>query len=176
MFEKKQDNHIRVETKLPQYIPVPQFLVPMKLSQTAKLLYGVLLSRTTLSQKNNMIDEKGNVYVIYPIQQLALHLNRTEMTIKNAIQELVGAQLLEKRRRGFGMPNHLYILLPMHLIYKANEKGNIRDKKTSVLREENNTCEGKNMHAMTERKLSPNYYKNTNKRTTIYDYEEGESL
>lgn len=107
MFEKRKDNYIKRDTKLPQYIPLPQFLISMKLSQSAKLLYGVLLSRSTLSQKNNRVDENGHVYVIYPINHLADSLNGTEVTIKNALQELVDAGLLKKRRQGLGTPNHL---------------------------------------------------------------------
>ena len=40
------------DTKLPAYLPYPRFLLKMEISQTAKLLYALLLDRSTLSQKN----------------------------------------------------------------------------------------------------------------------------
>ena len=174
MFEKRKDNYIQIDTKLPQYIPLPQCLLTMKLSQTAKLLFGVLLSRTTLSQKNNMTDDSGHVYVIYPINHLANDLNRTEMTIKNALLELVEAERLKKKRQGFGTPNHLYVLLPEQVLRKQKE--NIPVEKQSVYGKENITYNSKNSSSMTDRKLSPNYYSKTNNKSISYDYEEGESL
>lgn len=40
------------ETELPAYLPYPRFLLKMDISHTAKLLYALLLDRSTLSQKN----------------------------------------------------------------------------------------------------------------------------
>ena len=51
---------------LPQYLPYARFLLDADLSHTAKLLYTLLLDRATLSQKNNWVDERGFVYVIFP--------------------------------------------------------------------------------------------------------------
>ena len=44
------------DTKLPAYLPYPRFLLKMEISQTAKLLYALLLDRSTLSQKNKWQD------------------------------------------------------------------------------------------------------------------------
>ena len=41
------------DTPLPIYLPYPRFLLKMEISQTAKLLYSLLLDRSTLSQKNS---------------------------------------------------------------------------------------------------------------------------
>ena len=45
-------------------------------SINAKLLYGLLLNRTTLSQKSGWVSEDGNVYVIYTIKQMRKRANR----------------------------------------------------------------------------------------------------
>lgn len=60
-------NYLTVTTPLPQYLPYPRFLLGTDLSHTAKLLYTLLLDRATLSQKNNWMDERGFVYVIFPL-------------------------------------------------------------------------------------------------------------
>ena len=160
---------MKVGTHLPTYIPIPNFLVDFNISQTAKLVYGMLLNRTTLSQKNNMVDEDGDVYVIYTIEHLARDLGRSEMTIKNAERELVEAGLLRKRRNGYRRANDLYVLLPETLL---------TDQKVSIRQKEKNPDKGKDSFRHTDRKHSPNYLRKTNDTTTNYNYSyaEGESF
>ena len=55
----------------PAYLPYPRFLLKMEISQTAKLLYSLLLDRSTLSQKNKWLDDEGRIYIIYPIAEIA---------------------------------------------------------------------------------------------------------
>ena len=55
------------DTKLPAYLPYPRFLLKMDISQTAKLLYALLLDRCTLSQKNGWQDSEGRTFIVYPI-------------------------------------------------------------------------------------------------------------
>ena len=82
------------DTPLPSYLPYPRFLLKMEISQTAKLLYSLLLDRSTLSQKNKWQDDKGST------------------TIKGALGELDTAGLLERERSGFSAPNRLYVKVP----------------------------------------------------------------
>ena len=58
-------------TPLPPFIPLPRFMIASEHSINAKLLYGLLLNRTLLSQKSGWVSEDGNVYVIYTIKQMA---------------------------------------------------------------------------------------------------------
>ena len=99
-------------TKMPPYLPMPRFLLNCPISNTAKMLYIRLLSKAQLSQKNRWLDGQGRVYFIYPIQQMATDMNKSETTIKDAMKELVKAQLLEKIPEGRGRPNRLYVLFP----------------------------------------------------------------
>ena len=78
-------------------------------SVNAKLLYGLLLSRTQLSQRSGWADENGSVYVIYPIRQMADDLNRSERTVKNALNELENAGLLLRVRQGWNRANRLFL-------------------------------------------------------------------
>ena len=39
------------DTPLPLFLPYPRFLLKMEISQTAKLLYSLLLDRSTLTEK-----------------------------------------------------------------------------------------------------------------------------
>lgn len=65
----------------------------MELSQTAMLLYALLLDRTTLSRKNGWQDDKGRIYIVYPVAEIAGTLHKTTVTIQNALNELDGAGL-----------------------------------------------------------------------------------
>ena len=99
-------------TKLPAYLPMPRFLINLPISNTATLLYIQLLGKAQLSQKNAWVDSRGRVYFIYPIHQMAVDMDKSITTIKDALRELVASQLLEKIPQGRGRPNHLYLLFP----------------------------------------------------------------
>ena len=89
---------------LPQYLPYARFLLDTDLSHTAKLLYTLLLDRATLSQKNNWVDERGFVYVIFPISSLSEALRCSTMSIKRALRSLEDADLIERRRGRITVP------------------------------------------------------------------------
>ena len=103
---------MRADTRLPPYLPYPRFLLQADLNQTAKLLYALLLDRATLSQANGWLDEGGRIYLVFPIEKIAAALDRSPMTVKNALSELEDAGLIERRRSGFSKPNRIYIKLP----------------------------------------------------------------
>ena len=91
-------DYITADTKLPAYLPYPRFLFKMEISQTAKLLYALLLDRSTLSQKNKWQDDEGRIYIIYPIAEIAEILDKGSTTIKGALNELDMRGLLERER------------------------------------------------------------------------------
>ena len=79
------------------------------LSMAAKVLYGVLLDRMGLSMKNNWLDEEKRVYIIYQIGEIQQDLGFTKKKAMELLTELETFGLLEKKRRGHGLPNILYI-------------------------------------------------------------------
>ena len=79
---------MRADTRLPPYLPYPRFLLQADLTQTAKLLYALLLDRATLSQANGWLDESGRIYLMFPIEKIAAALDRSTMTVKTALSEL----------------------------------------------------------------------------------------
>lgn len=62
--------------------------------QIAKVLYALLLNRTSLSRKTGWKDEEGHIFVVYPIVYLADNLEKSHMTIKKALNELEKVELL----------------------------------------------------------------------------------
>ena len=106
-------DYIRADTRLPAYLPYPRFLLKMEISQTAKLLYSLLLDRSTLSQKNKWLDDEGRIYIIYPIAEIAEILDKGSTTIKGALNELDTAGACWNGN-GAASPhtNRLYVKVP----------------------------------------------------------------
>ena len=56
------------------YFRIPRLLITSPrfkhLSTDAKLLYGMLLDRMSLSAKNNWYDEDGRVYIYYTVEEI----------------------------------------------------------------------------------------------------------
>lgn len=57
--EGQKTGYVGADTHLPPYLSYPRFLLKMDIAQTARLLYALLLDRTTLSQRNGWQDESG---------------------------------------------------------------------------------------------------------------------
>ena len=145
------------QTKLPPYLPYPRFLLGMDLTHTAKLLYALLLDRANLSRANDWVDEQGRTYLIFPIEKISEALDKSRMTVKNALNELTAAGLIERQRQGFSSPNRIYVLIP-----DGQEIVLMRDKKLSLISKENCPTDGQKIVPMTDRKLSPNNLSNNN--------------
>ena len=104
--------YITANTPLPPFFPYPRFLLKMDVSHTARLLYALLLDRSTLSQKNGWQDSEGRTYIVYPIAEIVEMLDKSSTTIKDALNELDASGLLVRERRGFSAPNRLYVKVP----------------------------------------------------------------
>ena len=145
------------DTRLPSYLPYPRFLLGADLTQTAKLIYAVLLDRANLSKTNGWTDEDARVYLTFPITEIANTIDRSPMTVKNALTELETACLIERRRGGFSMPNHIYVKLP-----DGQDIVRLTNRKLSLCGKENCPTDGQKTVLMTDRKLSPNNMSNSN--------------
>ena len=98
--------------EITRFMPYPNFLPASGLSPTAKEVYALLLHRSNLSRHNNWIDDQGRVFMLYTLDQFCRDLGKSRTTIKAALNELCGANLLERKRRGKGLANYLYVKLP----------------------------------------------------------------
>lgn len=146
------NEYMTSETRLPAYLPYPRFLLAFDLTLTAKLVYALLLDRTTLSQKNGWVDEAGHIYVLFTLKSMAEAINRSTMSVKKALNELQAAELIERMHHGFSMPNRIFVKLPTC--------GKITvptvERKLSIMGKENCPSSGKKSFLAMERKLSPN--------------------
>ena len=95
------------------YFRVPKILfrdIRFKdLSTDAKTLYGILLDRMGLSVKNGWLDEQGRVYIIFPVQEVMDALGCADNKATKLFRELEKFGLIERKRRGLGKPNLIYV-------------------------------------------------------------------
>ena len=149
------------DTKLPPYLPYPRFLMEADLTQFAKLLYAVLLDRANLSLANGWQDDEGQIYIVFPVCKIANAVDRSPMTVKNALTELETVGLIERRRQGFSQPNRIYVKIP-----DGQDIVLLTDKKLSHRGKETCPTDGQKVVPMTDRKLSPNNMSNNNLRNS----------
>ena len=104
-----QYEYMKESEQMLQYFQFPKFLLKLLISQNAKFLYMILYDRTRISRKNNWIDKYGNVYLIFPIEELSVQIGKCKSSVKTALKELDNMGLLVRRSGGFSKPNHLYV-------------------------------------------------------------------
>ena len=74
------------------HIQLPIQLVKEKpfssVSDSAKILYGLLLNRVSLSRKNGWIDENGRIYIIYSIKEIMIDMGISKSTAIRYLSQL----------------------------------------------------------------------------------------
>ena len=111
------DYYYGAEAEQFSFVRVPKVLFTDKehfgsLSNDARILYGFLLERMSLSRKNHWIDAHNSVYIIFPIDEIAEIMGVCHEKALNILKELDeqnGIGLVKKKRRGLGLPSILYV-------------------------------------------------------------------
>ena len=124
------DYYYGVEAEQFTFVRVPKVLFTDKehfggLSNEAKLLYGLLLERMSLSRKNNWIDKHNRVYIIFPVEEIEESFDVGHEKALNLLKELddqSGIWLVKKKRRGLGLPSILYV---KNFIVKGEQNTNL---------------------------------------------------
>jgi predicted DNA-binding protein YlxM (UPF0122 family) len=77
-----------------------------------KLMYSILRDRLDISIKNNWKDEKGYIYLIFSVEELADLLEIDRTAVMRYKKKLVEYKLIIDMRLGQGNPNRIYVLKP----------------------------------------------------------------
>ena len=86
-----------------------------------KLMYSILRDRLDMSIKNNWKDEKGYIYLIFSVEELADLLEIDRTAVMRYKKKLVDYKLIIDKRLGQGNPNRIYVLKP-ELVDNLNQK------------------------------------------------------
>lgn len=105
----------RRQADLFSFIRIPKLLLTgkryRKLSCEAKVLYGFLLDRMSLSAENEWFDDEGRVFVYCTISEAAEEvIGCGEKKACSVFKELEEIELIERKRQGLNKPNLIYVL------------------------------------------------------------------
>ena len=110
------DYYYGIEAEQFSFYRVPRLLIKDErfkgLSSDAKLLYGLMLDRMSLSMKNGWLDDENRAYIIYTVDAIMEDLGCAKATCVKIMKELdseKGIGLIEKKRRGLGKPDIIYV-------------------------------------------------------------------
>ena len=159
------------------YFRVPQILfrdIRFKdLSTDAKTLYGILLDRMSLSVKNGWLDGQGRVYIIFPIQEVMDALGCADNKATKLFRELENAGLVERKRRGLGKPNLIYVKNfadPRCCNRDKNDSGNADSGEQDAAKQRRNKTEWNNTEMSETDPFLSEEGDDTDKRTQLEEY------
>ena len=154
----KFDYYYGIEAEQFSFYRVPRLLIKDErfkgLSSDAKLLYGLMLDRMALSMKNGWIDEENRAYIIYSVDNVMEDLGCSKPTCIKIMRELDsenGIGLMEKKRRGLGKPDIIYV--KNFASAEEKESGNTDDSaevKNLYFKEEKNFTSGSKENELQE--------------------------
>ncbi len=80
------------------------------ISTEAKVLYGLLLDRMSLSAKNGWLDKEKHVYIIFSVEDIMQAMGCANQKAGKLLYELEAkCGLIERKRQGLGKPNLIYV-------------------------------------------------------------------
>ncbi len=105
------------------------------LSSYAKLLYGLMLDRMSLSEKNGWKDENGRVYIYYTQKDVMECLGVGRAKAIGVFAELDNAGLIHRKRQGMGKPLVIYVS-EIESSVKVNTSSSVKNKTSSSQKNE----------------------------------------
>ena len=93
--------------RIPKVLIVEDYFREM--STEAKLLYGLLLDRVSLSASSGWVDDHRRVYIIFTIRSIMRDLHCGTRKAVKLLKELEAYGLIEKQIRGQGKPTLIYV-------------------------------------------------------------------
>lgn len=152
------------------------------LSCEAKVLYGLMLDRMSLSIKNRWFDDEGRVYIMFSIDDVMEYLGCYKQKAVKLVHELDqehGIGLIEKKRIGFGKANTFYVKnfilqdvpeseLPHQTLENSDDGASANAKKPSASSISGNKGESEVEYAMEspENDANPQCFENQNTRSS----------
>ncbi len=79
------------------------------ITNDAKLLYTLMLDRTSLSVKNSWYDRYGNLFIYYTIKDIEKSLQCSHNKAVRTLDELEAVKLIQRVKQGQGRPTRIYV-------------------------------------------------------------------
>ena len=95
------------------FYQVPKILITddqfADITTDAKLLYSLMLDRSSLSAKNGWLDKEGKVYIFYTLEQIMTDMHCANQKATKLLKELETKGLIERKKRGQGQVTRIYV-------------------------------------------------------------------
>lgn len=132
------------------------------MSAEAKILYGFLLDRVSVSLKNGWKDDQNRVFIICTIEEIMEKLgcgNKKAIQLLSELEDKIG--LIERKRQGLGKPNLIYVKNFVRTVDNSGQR--------HFLKCQNDTS---GSVQTTSLEVSESHGSNTNKNKTDMNYTE----
>ena len=109
--------HYGLEAEQYAFFRIPKILMTepyfKDISTDAKLLYGMMLDRMSLSIKNGWMDENERVYIYFTVEevceQFCCHTGKA-VKMFNELETENGIGLIQRKKQGQGKPARIYVI------------------------------------------------------------------
>ena len=95
------------------FYQVPKILITddqfADITTDAKLLYSLMLDRSSLSAKNGWLDKEGKGYIFYTLEQIMTDMHCANQKATKLLKELETKGLIERKKRGQGKVTRIYV-------------------------------------------------------------------
>ena len=105
-------NEMNQEERMP-FFRIPKAILTdekyVGLSEGAMLLYGILLDRRSLSERNDWRDKKGDVFVYCTLKTIQMTLRCAHQKATKLLMEVEEVGLIRRKKQGLGRPAKIYV-------------------------------------------------------------------
>ena len=175
-MHKIQFDYFRgMEAEQYSFYRIPKVLFTAECFQTlsceAKVLYGLMLDRMSLSIKNRWLDGEDRVYIIFTVDEVAELMNCGTQKAVKLMKELDSEKeigLIEKKRLGLGRPNVIYVKnFLLQDMKKTTEKENsISEQRGDVSQFKNGENHNSGIVKTTNQEFPESQFKNGENHTS----------
>ena len=128
-----------------------------KISSDAKILYGIMLDRMSLSRENHWVDDQNRVYIIFTLNEVMKEFEcckRKAVSLMAELDSKSGIGLIEKKKQGLGRPDLIYLknfIVPMDYSKLTTSEETVEESVGKVL----HLKSGKEMHLQDSKEMHP---------------------
>lgn len=108
----------------------------------AKVLYGLMLDRMSLSRKNLWLDDCNRVFIIYTLENIMEDLGFAHTKCVDLLRDLEKSGLIERKKRGLGQPDIIYVKDFLHVCKNPEKPDKITDFSNSEVKTSRNENSG----------------------------------
>lgn len=102
----------RTDMSVTSYLPLPRFLIPLDISNDAKVLYALLLDRASISKENGYVEPDGTVRLYFTLDEAKGKLHKSRQVTTRVFRELEQSNLIIRRKQGLGRPALITLNMP----------------------------------------------------------------